>query len=459
MGFLDKNFLMKSELARSLFNRYCKDLPIYDYHCHLSSEDIYNDKPFNNLYEVWLKGDHYKWRLMRFNGIREDKITGDVDPYECFVSYVKSVERAIDNPLYHWSHLELKRCFNIDEVINTENMDIIWNKANDYITKNQYSPRKAIREFKVDTIITTDEASATLEYHRLIANDKNFKTRVLPAMRADKIVNLDQLAIKKLGEVTGGDIFDLSDMQQRLINQINMFDKAGAVVSDMAFEGFYYCPCDYEVASKVYNKAAANEKLSIQDIDHFKTYMMLFLMREYYGKDWAVQLHIGAKRNNNTALYNRLGADVGADSISDNNYIEGINRLFDQLSSEKILGKTICYNLNPTDNYQLLTTLGNFANDKARMQMGIAWWFNDNKYGIERMMKDYASLSHFGNFLGMLTDSRSFISYTRHEFFRRLLCNYVASLVEDGEYPNDIKLLGELVQNISFGNAIHYFTK
>lgn len=457
MQFLDKDFLLKSEIARDLFENHSKDLPIYDYHCHLSAQEIYEDKEFNNLYEIWLKGDHYKWRLMRFNGVNESIITGNVDPYQCFRAYVDTLERAIDNPLYHWSHLELRRCFNINDVIKSSNAQMIWDKANKFISDNKYSPRKAIAQFNVDAIVTTEEVFSDLKYHKLIREDSSFKSRVLPSFRGDKIVNLDMNTIDKMGEITGGKIDKLDELLLRILIQLDRFKELGAVVADMAFEGFEYAECDLSCAYEIYDKAVKGSYITPDELRAYQSFMMLFLMREYYKRGWAVLLHIGAKRNNNTKGFKTLGADVGYDSVSDKNYIEGVNRVMDELVKEDILGKTIVYNLNPADNYLIATNIGNYASSKAKMQMGISWWFVDNKYGIIRMMEDYASLSHLGNFLGMLTDSRSFISYTRHEYFRRILCNYIANLVEGGEYPDDKELYCRIIEDISYNNAKRYF--
>jgi len=457
MAFINDNFLLHSDLSKKLYNDFCKDLPIYDYHCHLSAEEIYRDEKFSDLYEIWLKGDHYKWRLMRLSGIPEEEITGNAEPYGKYLKYVASLEKAIGNPLYHWSHLELARCFKIDDIIKTENAEIIWKKANDYIENNRYSPRKAIKEFNVDTVVTTEEVFSDLKYHKLLKEDKNFKTQVLPSFRGDKLVNLNFDAIRKLSEVTDIKIKHLDDLLSAISKQIEFFDLNGARSADMGLEGFVFRDADYEDVEETFLKARDNIDLTSEEREAFGTFMMLYLLREFYGRGWAVMLHIGARRNNNTFEFIRKGADRGFDSVSDKKYSEGLNILLDVLKYHGDLGKTVIFNLNPADNYLVGTAIGNFSDDKARMQFGMAWWFNDHKEGIINMMKDLGSLSNFSDFLGMLTDSRSFISYVRHEYFRRILCDFVAGKVLSGEYPEEIRLIEETVKGISYYNAKKYF--
>jgi glucuronate isomerase len=458
MVFMDERFLLHSDLAAELYDA-ASELPIYDFHCHLSPEEIYQDREFKNLYEIWLKGDHYKWRLMRFHGIPEDGITGNASDYDKYLNYVKTLERAIDNPLYHWSHLELRRCFGVTETICTANAEIIWEKANAFIKSTGYSPKKAMKAFKVHTVVTTDEIFSDLKYHKLIQEDKTFGTRVLPAYRADKVVNLDKVAIEKLGVVTGGPIGTLKDLESRIRKQLEHFATMGAVLADMAFEGFEYELAGDDEAAEIFTKFLQGKFLNESERRKYGTYITLFLLREYYSRGWAVLLHIGAKRNNNTNIFNSLGADTGADSVSGLNYLTGVNKLLDRLNSEGVLGNTLMFNLNPADNYKVVTTLGNFASSKARMQAGIAWWFVDNKHGIRRFLEDYASLSHLGDFLGMLTDSRSFVSYPRHEYFRRILADYIAELALKGEIPDDKDYLEGIIGDISYFNAVKFFDK
>ncbi len=456
MGFIKDAFMLRSEIAVELFSQ-CKNLPICDYHCHLSAEEIYNDETFQSIYAVWLKGDHYKWRLMRLNGVPEKYITNVSDEYESFLKYCATLELAIDSPLYHWSHLELLRCFNISDTITLRNAPMIWEKAEAFIAQNNYSPREAISQFNVTSIVTTEEVYCDLKWHQLLAEDKSFKAKVLPAFRADKIILLDLTTIHKLASVTGGEIADLSDMIARLNIQLDRFVALGAIVCDLGIDGFTYIDCDLITATGIYNKAMNQENLTASERLQFASFMTLSLLREYYTRGLAVQIHVGASRNNNSLLFDTLGADIGCDSISTKPYIDGLTKLFDILTIEGLLGKTMVYNLNPNDNYIVATMLGNFASEKARMQLGMAWWFADNKYSIIRMLNDYSSLGHLGSFIGMLTDSRSFLSYTRHEYFRRILCNHIAELVIAGEYPNDLRLLVNLVKGISYNNAIGYF--
>lgn len=459
MNFLDDKFLLDSDFACELYHNYSRKMPIYDYHCHLSAQEIYENKQFNNLYDVWLKEDHYKWRLMRFSGIDEQYITGQSNPYEKFLAYVTAIEYAIDNPLYHWSHLELRRCFGVGDIIKQSNAKMIWDKVNSSIKDNEYSPRKAIEQFDVDTIITTDEVYSSLYYHKLLSEDKSFKTSVLPSFRADKIISFDRNTIMKLQEIRGK-ITNLRELINALTMQMDLFNANGAIVADLGFESINYIECDYNTANNIFiNWWVEGIRLSDKELDKYKTFMVKYLLKEYYKRSWAVLIHIGAKRDNNTALSESIGPNIGCDSISEKPYIDGLFKILDDLNQEDVLGKTVFFNLNPQDNYILTTNIGNFASIKAQMQLGISWWFSDSKIGIERMMGEYASLSNLGNFLGMLTDSRSFISYTRHEYFRRILCNYIANLVIKGEYPNDKVLLKNIITNISFNNAKQFFTK
>lgn len=461
-NFMDENFLLTNETAVRLYHEYAKNMPIYDFHCHLSPKEIYENKRFKNITEIWLYGDHYKWRLMRANGIEEKYITGNADDYDKFMAYAKTIPMAIGNPVYHWTHLELQRYFGIYNLLNEETAKSIWERANEVINHDDFNVRNIIKKSNVKVIITTDDPTDSLEYHIKLKEQNEFDVKVLPAFRPDKGLGIEKEDfipwLKKLEEVTGKEINNYDDFLQALEERIKFFHTVGCRISDHALDYVFYQKASKQETEKIFKKALMRQHLTKEEIDSFKTYTLIFLGKKYAELKWVMQLHIGAMRNNNTKMYKILGPDTGYDSISDFTIAYPLARLLDSLDVEDALPKTILYTLNPAANYVIATMIGNFQSGGiiGKMQFGTAWWFNDNKDGMIEQMKALANSGLLSRFVGMVTDSRSFLSYARHEYFRRILCNLLGEWVENGEAPNDIELLGKIVQDISFNNAKEY---
>ena len=407
MSFINDEFMLKNKTAVELYE-HVKDLPIIDYHCHISPKMIAENYKFKNAFELFLGGDHYKWRQMRTNGVDEKYITGDADDFDKWMEFAKTMPMLLGNPLYHWTHLELKRYFGIDETLCEGNAREIWDKINESLAKDEYRVQGLIKMSNVDTICTTDAPYDTLEYHRAIKEIKGFDTKVIPAFRPD---------LSKIN----------SDFPERL----DFFHENGCRLSDHAVDSM-----DDETIEK-----------------------LIYLGEEYAKRGWVWQLHIGALRNNNTRMFNKLGPDTGFDSVNDFQIAEGLSRILDGLDKKDMLPKTILYTLNPKDNYVLGTMLGNFQGGgvQGKIQFGSGWWFNDQRDGMESQMRALANLGMLSRFVGMLTDSRSFVSYTRHEYFRRILCNLIGKWVEDGEYPRDMETLKKIAEGICYYNANNYF--
>ena len=450
MSFINDNFMLKTETARKLYDA-VKDLPIIDYHCHLSPKMIAEDYKFRNAFDLFLGGDHYKWRQMRTNGVDEEYITGSADEYEKFKAFARTVPYLIGNPLYHWTHLELKRYFDIDETLNEESCERIWNRVNECLAKDEYSAQNLIKRSNVAIICTTDDPIDTLEYHEQLVN---FETKILPTFRPDKAVEIGKETFLPYIAQTG--VKTYSELVAWMRARIQFFHDHGCRLSDHALE---YVPFGIGDAEAAFNKRMAGGELTNEEIDAFKTAMLTVCAEEYTRLGWAMQLHIGALRNNNRRMYEKLGADVGFDSINDLCIAENLSKFMDSLEYRDVLPKTILYTLNPKDNYVLGTMLGNFqkAPVAGKIQFGSGWWFNDQRDGMEAQMQALANLGMLARFVGMLTDSRSFVSYPRHEYFRRILCNLVGKWVEDGEYPMDIDTLSEIVSGICYHNALRYF--
>ena len=450
MSFINDNFMLKTETARKLYAA-VKDLPIIDYHCHLSPKMIAENYKFRNAFDLFLGGDHYKWRQMRTNGVDEEYITGGADEYEKFKAFARTVPYLIGNPLYHWTHLELKRYFDIDETLNEESCERIWNRVNECLAKDEYSAQNLIKRSNVAIICTTDDPLDTLEYHEQL---KNFETKILPTFRPDKAVEIGKETFIPYIEQTG--VKTYNELVDWMRARIQYFHNHGCRLSDHALE---YVPFGIGDAEAAFNKRMAGETLTNEEIDAFKTAMLTVCAEEYTRLGWAMQLHIGALRNNNRRMYEKLGADVGFDSINDLCIAENLSKFMDSLEYRDVLPKTILYTLNPKDNYVLGTMLGNFqkAPVAGKIQFGSGWWFNDQRDGMENQMQSLANLGMLARFVGMLTDSRSFVSYPRHEYFRRILCNLIGKWVEDGEYPADMETLAEIVSGICYHNALRYF--
>lgn len=462
MGIINDGFLLKSDTAKRLYEA-AKDMPIIDYHCHIDPREIYENRRFDNITQVWLGGDHYKWRLMRSNGVTEDEITGDADDYTKFLRFAEMLPKAIGNPMYHWCHLELKRFFGYDGVLNGDTAREVYDLCNKKLRQDGMTVRAIIEKSNVKMIGTTDDPADDLKWHKLLTEDKSFKTAVCPTFRPDKAVNIDKDGfadyIKKLSAAAEIDIKTVSDVKAALEKRLDYFCSLGCRATDHGLDYVVYEPASEESVNEIFKRALRGEKISQSEADRYKTELMLFLGEKIAEKGIVMQLHYGAQRNTNTVMFNKLGADTGFDCISVKNCGEAITGFLNALNVKGKLPKTIIYSLNPNDNELIDTVLGCFQGTEAqgKIQHGSAWWFGDTKSGMEAQLKSLANLSLLGNFVGMLTDSRSFLSYTRHEYFRRILCNLLGEWVENGEYPDDKITLETIVKDISYNNAKKYF--
>ena len=450
MSFIKDDFMLKNKTAKKLYSM-VKDLPIIDYHCHLNPKMIAENYQFKNAFDLFLGGDHYKWRQMRTNGVTEDFVTGEKDEFEKFKKFAETLPLLIGNPLYHWTHLELKRYFGIDEVLTPDNAKEVWDKVNECLAKEEFRAQELIKRSNVEVICTTDDPADTLEYHEQL---KDFPVKILPTMRPDKLMNIDQATFKPYLEQIG--VSSYKDIEKWIVERIKFFNDHGCRLSDHALEYVPYAEGDPE---KAFDKFMSGKALDKAEIDAYKCSILKICAREYVKYGWAMQLHIGALRNNNSKMYERLGADVGFDSINDLCIAENLAKFLNSLEKDDVLPKTILYTLNPKDNYVLATMLGNFQNGDipGKIQFGSGWWFNDQRDGMLDQMRSLANLGMIARFVGMLTDSRSFVSYTRHEYFRRIMCNLIGEWVEDGEYPKDFKYLAKIVKGIAYENAKNYF--
>ena len=453
MGIINDNFMLRSETARRLYKNYAEKLPVIDYHCHISPEQIAKDHRFSSITELMLGGDHYKWRMLRSNGIPEELITGNGDDYAKFEAFAASLPRCIGNPLYHWTHLELKRYFGIDECLSPATCRDIYDRCNALLATPEFSAKNLIRKYNVKFICTTDDPMDTLEWHKKIKDD-GFETGVYPTYRPDKAMNINKPDfadyVKKTGAETYGEFIKV------LLERADYFASVGCRISDHSFEPVPYGDLD---PAPIFDKKLRGEELTALEINSFKRAVFVACAEKYAELGWAMQIHIGAMRNNNTRMFEALGPDTGFDSINDFSLAENVSRLLDSLDVKGKLPKTVLYSLNPKDNYTLGTMLGNFQGDgiRGKIQLGSGWWFNDQRDGMVEQLKALANLGVLGNFVGMLTDSRSFVSYTRHEYFRRILCDLIGKWVEDGEYPDDEAMLKEIIEGISYYNALEYF--
>lgn len=464
--FMDKNFLLETKTAQKLFEA-CKDEPLWDYHCHLPPEQIAQNKKFSSITDIWLGGDHYKWRQMRTYGIDEKYITGDAEPYEKFVRWAETIENLIGNPLYHWTHLELQRYFGIDEPLTVKSAPEIYKAANELLKGDDLSVKGIFKNFHVYAVGTTDDPADSLEYHKAIAAGTapigTIDTKVRPSYRPDKAININlptyPAYIKKLSEVSGIDIQTSDDVIAALIKRLDFFIENGCRASDHALE---YPP--FKIASDkeidaVVKKALSGEAVSEAEAEAYKTKILLALGREYAKKNVVMQWHMNAIRDNNKAMFKKLGPDTGFDGSHDKPLAENLAALLNLIEENGGLPKTILYTLNPKDYYSIGTIMGCFQGGgiKGRVQLGSGWWFCDHRDGMEQQIKALGNLGMIPAFVGMLTDSRSFLSYSRHEYFRRILCNVIGGWVENGEYPEDMERLTKMVKDISFGNALRYF--
>ncbi|MBI5382599.1 MAG: glucuronate isomerase [Opitutae bacterium] len=463
-AFLHDDFLLTTKWARLLYHEHAAPQPIFDYHCHLPPDEIAKNRQFENLFQIWLAGDHYKWRALRSNGVPEDLITlKTTSDYDKFLAYAKTVPYTLRNPLYHWSHLELRRYFGIDDVINERTAPKIWERANAKLRTPALSTHGILTKFKVAVVCTTDDPVDSLEHHAAIAKS-DLTTRVYPTFRPDKALLVDKPAAfnawcDQLAARAGIDVKDLAALLTALDQRHAAFHAIGARVSD---HGLEYVPaedCTEAEAAAIFAQARAGRAATPEQWAKFASFLMLFFGRLDAARGWTKQLHLGALRNNNSRLLRRLGADAGVDSIGDFPQARSLSRYLDRLDSENQLPKVVLYNINPADNYVLATMIGNFQGETVagKVQFGSGWWFLDQKEGMEWQINALSQLGLLSRFVGMLTDSRSFLSYVRHEYFRRTLCSMLGADIEAGLIPADRALVGGMVENICYGNADRYF--
>ena len=449
--FMDKDFLLSTDMAKTLYHDFAENVPILDYHCHINPQEIAEDRKFENITQVWLGGDHYKWRQMRSNGVEEKYITGDASDREKFQKWAETMPKLIGNPLYHWSHLELKKYFGYDGYLNGDTAEEVWNLCNAKLQDDSMTVRNIIKQSNVTLICTTDDPVDSLEWHKKLAEDTTFDVQVLPAWRPDKAMNVEKPTfaayMAQLSKVSGIEVKDFASLKEALKNRMDFFTSMKCCVSDHALEYVMYAPATEDEVNAIIAKSLKGEAVSKEEELKYKTEFMLFVAKEYAKRNWVMQLHYGCKRDNN-----------GYDCI--NNYAPSAQMadFLNALSATNDIPKTIIYSLNPNDNASIGTIIGCFQEKfPGKIQQGSAWWFNDHKVGMTDQMVSLANLGCLGNFIGMLTDSRSFLSYTRHEYFRRVLCALVGGWVENGEYPADMKSLESIIKGISYNNAVQYF--
>ena len=463
-AFMDKDFLLETDTAKKLYHDFAETTPILDYHCHINPREIAENRQFDNITQVWLGGDHYKWRFMRSCGVEEKYITGDASDYEKFCKWAECLGKAIGNPLFHWSHLELRKYFGYTGVLSKKTADEVWNLCNAKLKDPSMSVRNLIKQSNVTLICTTDDPIDSLEWHKAIAEDDSFDVLVLPAWRPDKAMNIEKpdfaAYVAKLAAAAGVEsITTFDELKAALTNRMEFFASMGCNVSDHGLEYVMYVPASEEEVAAIFAKRLSGEVLTKDEETKYKTAFMVFMGRECHRLNWTMQLHYGCKRDNNKQMYEKLGPDTGYDCI--NNYAPSA-QMADFLNALNVtdqLPRTILYSLNPNDNQAIGTILGCFQDSTAvaKIQQGSAWWFNDHKTGMIDQMVSLANLGNLSGFVGMLTDSRSFLSYTRHEYFRRILCNLIGNWVENGEFPEDYDILEEIVKGISYYNAVRYF--
>ncbi len=461
--FMDKDFLLDTDTAKKLFHDFAENMPVCDYHCHLNPKEIFENKPPESITELWLSGDHYKWRAMRSCGVEEKYCTGDATDREKFQKFAYTLQYCIGNPLYHWAHIELQRYFGIDTPLNAKTADDIFDRANDAVKNGDFRPQSLIMKSNVKVVCTTDDPVDDLKYHKLLKDVTDFDCKVLPSFRPDKALNahLDGFAdyINTLAKAADVEIKSYKDVSTALLKRVDYFDSVGCRVSDQAFDYPPYAVAEEDEIDEIFSRAMKGEKITLAECDKYRTPILLALGEKYHDLGWAMEIHIGAMRNNNTLMFNRLGADTGFDSVGDCEIAQPLSRFLDALNVKDKLPKTILFNLNDKDNTVLGTMLGNFQSSDAesKVQFGPAWWFLDTMDGMTNQMKTLGNLGVLGKFVGMETDSRSFTSYGRHEYFRRIMCALLGRWVEDGWYAYDEDILKEIVQGISYNNAIKYF--
>ncbi|QWX82823.1 glucuronate isomerase [Cellulophaga sp. HaHaR_3_176] len=459
-NFITDNFLLNSDIAVKLYHDFAKNMPIIDYHNHLSPKQIAENKPMANLSDAWLNGDHYKWRAMRANGIDEKYITGNASQEEKFNKWAETVPYTLRNPLFHWTHLELKRYFDVDEILQENTAFAIYSKANKILADK--TPAQLLKQMNVEVICTTDDPIDSLEYHQEIVK-QGFFTKVYPTFRPDQLflINKDSFKsyLEKLETCVSFSINSLDDLLKAIQSRVDFFDDNGCRLSDFGLEQIYAFHFTDDDVNTILKKRLSGAELSENEMNSYKSCIQYHLSKMYHAKNWIQQFHLGALRDNNTRLLEELGADSGCDSMGDNTHAKSMSAFFGRLDYENILAKTISYNLNPSQNEVFATMMGNYNTGECagKMQWGSGWWFLDQKDGMEKQMNALSNMGLLSKFIGMLTDSRSFLSFPRHEYFRRILCDLIAEDVRKGLVPDDINFLGKMIQDICYNNAVNYF--
>ena len=461
--FMDQDFLLETPTAQKLYHDYAEKQPIIDYHCHVDPKEIFENRRFKNIYQTWLEGDHYKWRVMRSNGVEERYITGDASEREKFQKFAEALPKAIGNPMYHWCHLELRTYFGYQGVLNGETAQEVWDLSEKKLKEDGMDVRGIIRQSNVAMIGTTDDPTSTLEWHKRLKEDASFQATVAPSFRPDKALNIEKPGwkafLQELGASAGVEITSLETLEQALKNRMDAFTQAGCRAADHGLDYVPYREASRQDVDAVLQKGLKDEAVTLEETEQFKTALLVFCAEQYAKMGWVMQIHYNCMRNPNSAMFARLGPDSGFDCMNNVNCGGALYALLDRLYRTGSLPKTILYSLNPGENEMLDTMIGAFQGTEAagKLQHGSAWWFNDNKTGMQDQLISLANLSLLGNFIGMLTDSRSFLSYTRHAYFRRILCNLVGGWIENGEYPADMAAAGALIEDICYHNAKRYF--
>jgi len=465
--FISDDFMLRTTAARELYDQFARDEPILDFHNHLPPDEIAEDRSFANLFEIWLAGDHYKWRAMRANGIPENRITGKADPRDKFDAWAETVPHCLRNALYHWTHLELTRYFQFEKLFSTETADEVWELGRAKLARPEFSCRGLLNRSKVKALCTTDDPTDSLEHHQSIAADPSIEARVYPTFRPDRALGVHDAEgfnryADKLSDVSGLDCSRLKGFCDAIRSRHDFFHEMGGRISDHGLHHVYHAECSETKASAIFDKVRSGVSADEAASEAFGNFLMLFFAELDASRGWTKQLHIGAERNNNTRIFQTIGPDAGGDSMADIEHAAALGNYLDTLEQRGHLPKIILYNLNPADNYALATMLGNFQSGKegeppCRIQWGTAWWFADTKEGMEWQINAFSNTSLLSRFVGMLTDSRSFLSFTRHEYFRRILCNVIGQDMENGEIPRDMELAGNMVRRICFQNASEFF--
>jgi len=462
-AFLGRDFLLTTDVAKDLYHDYAKSMPIVDYHCHINPKEIYEDRHFANLTQAWLEGDHYKWRLLRANGVDEFYITGGASDREKFQKFAEMMPKAIGNPMYHWCHLELKNFFGYEGVLNGETAQAVWELTEKKLQEPGMGVRGLIAQSNVAFIGTTDDPADTLEWHKKIAADETIAVKVAPSYRPDKAINIDKAGwkdyIAKLSAAAGMEIDSAAALKKVLAARMDLFAECGCRASDHGLDYMVYAPASDEAVEAIFRRGMNGEPVSACEAEPYKTALLRFCAKEYARRGWVMQLHYNCMRNPNSAMFAKLGPDTGYDCIGPHSGAKALAGLLDSLFAEDALPKTIVYSLDGSDNAMIDSLIGAFQGPEAvgKLQHGSAWWFNDHKQGMRDQLISLANLGLLGNFVGMLTDSRSFLSYARHEYFRRILCGLIGEWVEDGEYPDDRAALKEIVEGVCYNNAKRYF--